>query len=900
MIGSALSHYRITARLGAGGMGEVYRATDTKLGRDVAIKVLPAEVAQDPERLARFEREAKLLASLNHPNIAHVYGFESATLADGSPAHFLAMELVEGEDLAERLRRGAIPVDEALEIAKQIAEGLEEAHEKGIVHRDLKPANVKLTPDGKVKVLDFGLAKAYAGDSTAGSSADLSQSPTLAHSGTQAGVILGTAAYMSPEQARGKPLDKRADIWAFGVVLYEMLTGKRLFEGETVSDVLAAVLTREADWDALPARTSRELRQLLARCLERNPRDRLRDIGDARWQLRLGEEPRPPGGVVASGASRTWWPWLATLLAGAAVGWILGARPASESEGGIAGHYTLELPAEAPLVTLEIPGANANPLSVSPDGRQIVYVAPSGSSTLLHVRAVADLTPRPLSGTEGARFPFFSPDGQWVGFFADGKLKKIRLAGGTPATLADAPGGLGASWGDGGEIVFASSDSHGLAVVPDTGGSPRSLTTLDFAAGDTSHRWPQVLPGHRTAIFVNTAWSRETEDVVVVDLATGARRTIQEGVGFARYVPAAPGAATGHLLFVRGGALMAASFDPAGGEGAGPAITVVDGVRPGQFDVSASGVLVYTPGSGETLTWSLVWVDRAGEVNPINDLPRGYEDLHLSPDGRRVALTIEEAGPGSEAHVWLADTSRGTLTRFTFEGFSRDPVWAPDGESIVFGSKRGEGTFGLYRQRLDGQGAAELLWASPVPIWPDPQSWSPDGRTVVFDTKGETTGDDLWVLSLDADRAGRPWLETPASEYGGRLSPDGRWLAYNSDESGRVEVYVQPFPGPGGKWLVSEGGGVNAIWSRDGQELFYRHRDQIVRVDVETDPTFAIGKPVVLFAGRYRRTGRDYDVTPDGTRFIMMRSDDPRTTTRLNVLLNWWGTLDARLVPVTR
>jgi Tol biopolymer transport system component len=893
MIGRSLGHYRITAAIGAGGMGEVYRATDTKLGREVALKLLPGAFASDPERLARFEREAKLLASLNHPNVAQVYGFESITLPEGSASHFLAMELVEGEDLAERLTRGPVPVDEALAIARQVAEALEEAHEKGIVHRDLKPANVKVTPDGRVKVLDFGLAKAYAGESASGSSTDLSQSPTLAHTGTQAGVILGTAAYMSPEQARGRPVDKRADIWAFGVLLYEMLTGRRLFTGETVSDVLAGVLTRELDWSQLPARTPPGVRRLLRRCLARERRERLRDIGDAR--LELGEAKEEAGEVPVRRAARTWLAWTAAAAALGIAAWALWGRSPAERGGVTGGHFTIELPAAAPLVTLEVPGYNASPLDVSPDGRQIVYVSPDGSGTRLHARSMADLTPRALPGTEGARFPFFSPDGQWVGFFADGKLKKTPLAGGTPVTLAEAPEGSGASWSTEGEIVFAPANASSLAVVSDAGGTPRRLTSLDMAAGDDAHRWPQVLPGHRAALFTVTSWSRETSDIAVVDLATGARRTVQADVPFARYVPAAPGAAAGHLLFVRAGALMAAPFDPRAAAPAGPALAVLEDVRAAQFDVSDNGVLVYAPGAHAAPDFSLVWADRSGLERKINDLGRGYEDLHLSPDGRKVALTIEEADEDSAAHVWLADTGRGTLTRFTFEGQSRDPVWAPDGRSLVFGSKRAERTYGLYRQPLDGSTPAELVWASPIGIWPDPNSFTPDGRVLVFTTKGKDTGDDIWTLSLDASRTARPWLQTPANENAGRLSPDGRFLAYNSEESGRAEVYVQSFPGAGGKRLVSEGGGVNAIWSRDGRQLFYRRGDQVMMVEVEPGAALTLGKPVALFSGRYRLTGRDFDVSPDGKSFVMMRSNDPRTTTRLSVLLDWWRSLDSRL-----
>ena len=761
--GTRLGPFEVVSPLGEGGMGEVYRATDTKLGREVAIKVLPAAFAEDPERLARFEREARLLAALNHPNIAHVYGFETATPEDGPSVHFLAMELVEGEDLSERLKRGPLPLDEALAVARQIVEALEAAHEKGIVHRDLKPANVKVTPEAKVKVLDFGLAKAMDPPSTAASATDLGRSPTMMSSptltaahGTRIGVILGTAAYMSPEQARGQAVDKRADIWAFGVVLLEMLTGKALFTGGTVSDVLASVLTREIDWNALPARTPAGVRRLLALCLERDPRRRLRDIGDARWAL---SETDVPEDATRAAGLRPAWTWAALVLAAAAAGiaaWAVATRPAA-GPSAPQGHFTVSLPADAPVVTLEVPAPNQGPLVVSPDGREVVYVAPHGDGTRLYARAMADLTPRALPGTEGARAPFFSPDGKWVGFFADGKLRKAPLAGGTPTTLADAPDGRGASWGPDGDIVFSPRVTSGLLVVSESGGAPRPLTKLDFAAGDDGHHWPQVLPGHRAALFTVLSWSRETVDIGLVDLGTGKRRLVQAGVDYARYVPATPGAATGHLVFVRNGTLLAAPFDPAGSVPAGPAVTVVESVRGAQFDISAGGVLSYVPGVGAAPAYSLVTVDRAGRATPVNDQILGYEDLHVSPDGRLVAMTIEEPGPeGVAAHVWLGDLSRGTLTRFTFEGDSRDPVWAPGGESIVYGSKRGESTFGLYRQRLDGRTPAELVWASPTPIWPDPQSFSPDGRIVVFTTKGTGTSDDIWTLSLDGDRAARP------------------------------------------------------------------------------------------------------------------------------------------------
>ncbi len=924
MIGTTLGPYRVLDKLGEGGMGQVFRARDTKLNRDVALKILPPALAEDPDRRMRFEREAQALAALNHPNIAQVY--DAGRLdhgADGpaTPGVFaIVMELVEGEDLAERIARGPIAVRETLAIAKQLAAALEAAHEKGIVHRDLKPANIKVTPDGVVKVLDFGLAKALdAGPSdlrtlgppdlrtlgppdlrtlgppdlrTLGPSDPRTVGPTRTSPAmTAMGMVLGTAAYMSPEQAKGRPVDKRADIWAFGVVLHEMLTGEQLFGAETVAETLGLIFSREPDLGALPADVPSGMRTLVGRCLEKDPKRRLRDIGDARWELEA-REVSPASAAQPGSSGLTWLSWAATASALAFAVWALSARVPSEPASGIDGHFTIELPADAALVTSDVPATSAGPIAVSPDGRQVVYVAPNGRGTRLVVRALNDLTPRALPGTDGARMPFFSPDGASVGFFADGKLKKTQLSGGTPVTLADTPGPGGASWGAGGEIVFAPAND-GLFAVPDAGGTPRRLTTLDAAAGDDNHYWPQVIGDGRLVLFTVIAWSRETTEIALVNLDTNERSLVQEDAAFARYIPGPDGVA-GHLVFVRDEALMAAPFDPDRAEHAGTPIAVTGGVRAAQFAVSESGVLVYAPSTGAAPDYSLVWVDRKGTVTPITDLPRGYEDLHLSPDGRRVALTIEESGPDSPAHVWLADTDQGTLSRLTFEGFSRDPVWSPDSQSVVFGSKRGDGVFGLYVQPADGSASAELAWASPVPIWPDPQSWTPDGRTVVFTTKGADTRDDIWTLSLD-DGTARPWLATPAVEWGGRLSPDGRWVAYNALEGGREEVYVQPYPGPGVKRLVSENGGINPIWSSDGRELFYRRGDELLVVNVDTSNGFSVGKPTVLFSGRYRLTGRDYAVSPDGTRFVMMLANEPRTTGSMRVLLDWWQTLDARL-----
>jgi Tol biopolymer transport system component len=592
----------------------------------------------------------------------------------------------------------------------------------------------------------------------------------------------------------------------------------------------------------------------------------------------------PRRGVTA------WVPWTAALVALSALTWAVLIRP-QPSTTRTEGHFTVQLPADAALVTSDLPAWSQGPLAVSPDGRQIVYVAPGPQGTRLVARTMNDLTPRALPGTDGGRLPFFSPDGQWIGFFAGSRLKKVALAGGTPVTLADAPDGAGGSWIPDGRIVFAPALSSGLFVVADAGGTPKRLTALDSAAGDDVHAWPQVLPGGQAVLFTAIAWSRETSTVALVDLATGSRRTVIEDASFARYA-AAPGDRRGHVLFVRADTLMAAALDPADGTPAGNPVPVLERARQGQFDVSPTGVLAYAPGTGAAPVYALVWVTRDGEARPITDLRRGYEDLHLSPDGRAAVVTVEEEGPDTPAHVWLADTIRGTLTRLTFDGFSRDPVWAPDGKSFVFGSKRGDNAFGLYRQRVDG-GAAELVWQSPTPIWPDPQSWTPDGRTLIFSTKSNDTHDDIWTLSL-ADRRATPWLQTPAIEWAGRLSPDGAWMAYCSNESGRDEVYVQPFPGPGMKRLVSEGGGLNPIWSRDGSELFYRRGADIVVTRIDTSGGFQAGPSKALFTGRYRQTGRDFDVSPDGSRFLMMRNDDPRTTTSINVLLNWASLVSQR------
>ena len=694
LIGQTLSHYRITAALGAGGMGEVYRATDTNLGRDVAIKVLPPEVVQDPERLARFRREAHLLAALNHPNIAAIHGLEEA---DGKP--FLVLELVEGEDLKERLQRGAIPVDESLGIAKQIAEALEEAHAKGIVHRDLKPANVKLTPDGKVKVLDFGLAKAYAAQPASGSASVSSQSPTLDHTGTQAGVILGTAAYMSPEQASGKEVDKRADIWSFGVVLFEMLAGHRLFTGDSVTETLASVLKGDPPWDALPADCPPAVTKLLRRCLQKRSRERLHDIADARLELEdqlSGEEGELGGrGVVTPPAWRRALPWgLAAALAATSL--ALGFRSVPEPD-------LIQLDLVPPRGTrLWGLGGRARP-AVSPDGRMLAFSAwDAEGRSKLYLRPFDAAEARTLTGTDGGTFPFWSPDSRFIGFFADGQLKKVEAKGGAPMSLCDAPIGRGGSWSPQGVIVFSPDFTAPLHRVADEGGEPSPVTELDSSGKDDSHRFPHFLPDGRRFLYLARASGEvgEGHAVMVGSLDGDEEKLLLRSAAAATY-------ASGQLLYLREGTLQARPLDLKRLELTGEETPLVQGVRldsaPGfaAFSASPTGVLAYVSGERQTRS-TLEWHDRAGtNVGTLGD-PADYLGVHLSPDGTRAVTDIADSH--QVADLWIYDISRDLRTRFTFDPqWDVGGSWSPDGRYLVFSSWR-RGHADLYRKPLEGLG----------------------------------------------------------------------------------------------------------------------------------------------------------------------------------------------------
>jgi Tol biopolymer transport system component len=895
---SRFGPYEIVAPLGAGGMGEVYRATDTKLGREVAIKVLPAEVAGDAERLARFEREAKLLASLNHPNIAHVYGFESATLQDGSTTHFLAMELVEGEDLSERLKRGPIPVEEALEIAKQIAEALEEAHERGIVHRDLKPANVKLTPDGKVKVLDFGLAKAYAGEGAGGPSPDLSQSPTLAHAGTQAGLILGTAAYMSPEQARGKPVDKRADIWAFGVVLWEMLTGRQLFAGETVSDVLAAVLTREPDASTLPPQTPAAIRQLLRRCLERNPKNRLHDSADARIAIDdvlagdAAEELPASSPGLGSQRVKGWrraLPWaLLALVAAAWLATLLSTR--DEATGPATTVLPLDL-GDDPIVMSY--GASA---VLSPDGRRLAWIGGRQNDSWIMVRDLDSAEPRRLDGTEGAHDPVFSPDGQELAYFAATTLKRVPVRGGAPQPLAEVGLPRGVTWSDDGFVIYNRDVADGLWRVPAGGGTPERLTAPDEKGGERSHRWPRFVPGSRRVLFLAQKLGQRYEEATIemLDLDSRARTVVHRGGSYPRLT------AHGELLYARDKALWAATLDLKGGRLTSAPVRVLDEVAysdwsgGAQFDVADDGSLVYSTGRSDEAV-QLSWYDlKTGSFEGVAGEAGYYYTPALAPDGHSLALQVYTGG---RSDIWVFDLGNGSRRRLTFSGRDQYPVWSPDGASIAF-ARIEEGTgMRLARIRADGVGEPVAFAADANGRFPT--SWSAGGELLVTESSPETHAD-IWVAWPEQPkRSPEPFLRTPANEGHASFSPDGRWVLYQSDESGTDEIYVRAFSGAGGRWQVSEGGGAQPRWSPDGRSVFYWSRAGLCRREVQLEgkafvlgrvSVFAVEKPVL----RTEESG--YVVGRDGRLLLCLFAGEGKGRPRTHLVLGWGRELQRRVV----
>ena len=881
--GDKLGPYEILASIGAGGMGEVYRARDPRLNRDVAIKVSREQFSE------RFEREAKAVAALNHHNICHIY--------DVGP-NYLVMEFVEGE-----APQGPLPLEEALRIARQICDALEAAHEKGITHRDLKPANIKIKPDGAVKVLDFGLAKIDAGSAVSQSE----NSPTLSMAATQMGVILGTAGYMSPEQARGKVVDKRADIWAFGVVLYELLIGKRLFQGEDVSHTMAAVIMQEPQLDGVPV----TVRRLLQGCLEKDPKKRLRDIGDV-WRL-LDVTPAPDSAVTPvppQVKTRSPWIWvavgvLAIALAGVSWMWWRATRPVDH-----------------PLVRVSVdlgPDAVAGgsmTAAISPDGTRIVYpVRGAGGTQQLATRLLNQTAPTLLPGTEGGIKPFFNPDSQWIGFGADGKLKKISVLGGAAMALCDAPNLRGGSWGEDDNIIATLSGAAGIGLsrVPAAGGKPQALTQPN-SRGEQTHRWPQILPGGKAVLFTGntTTTNFDNASIEVLTLKTGQIKVLQPGGYFGRYL--AENDSGGHLVYIHEGVLFGVPFDPDTLQVHGTPSPLLEDVGAdastagGQLDVSSTGTLVYRSGKSAASTYPVVTLDSSGKTEPLVPTPGNYFTPRFSPDGKRLALAIT-AGKGTDLHVY--DPQREAMSHLTFNGQDNfNPVWSPDGKHIVFRSSA-NGVTTILWIRSDGAGDPQPLYQSKNVIWPS--SFSPDGRRLAFSEQSPETNLDLWMLPLDLTdpehpKPGKPekFWASPQVDVFPMFSPDGHWIAYVSTEPGQAEIFVRPFPGPGGVWQISAGGGAYPFWSRDGKQLFYRSQSPGGRIFVvdytAKGDTFTAGKPRQWSDTPTRTSGGNalvpIDQAPDGKHFAifpMPQAEEEKGSVHVTFLFNFFDELRRRM-----
>ena len=852
--GRRLGPYEILTAIGAGGMGEVYKARDTRLERIVAIKVLPAHLAGRAELRERFDREAKTIASLNHPHICTLYDTGHQDDID-----FLVMEYLEGETLAQRLHKGAQPIQQVLRYAIEISDALDKAHRKSVTHRDLKPGNIMLTKSG-TKLLDFGLAKLT--QEAAPPNAQLSDLPTAKDPLTAQGTILGTLQYMAPEQVEGKEVDARTDIFAFGAVVYEMTTGKRAFEGKTQASLIAKILEVDPPpISSLQPMTPPTLDRTLKKCLAKEPENRWQTAKDLCDELRWIEE---GGSQVAS----------------------------APSVPGRVCRLSVTLPPGQELAGL----INGPAVAISPSGAHLAYVARQGGIQQLYLRAMDSLETRPIPGTFGAFNPFFSPDDQWLAFFAGGKLKKVHVTGGAALNLGDVTFPYGASWGGHGKIAFAPNAGGGLFQVADAGGAPQPLTRV--GKGESNHGWPEFLPGGNAVLFGagTTANNWTNAQIAVQSLGTGERRNLFQGATQPRFSP------TGHLVYAQGGNLMAVPLDLERLIGMGAAVPVVEGVLQNtfsgaaQYSISAIGSLVYVSGSIQLAAQSrLLWVSRNGVEQPLSAPVRSYMIPRLSPDGLRIAVGIFE----QESQTWIYDLSRETLTRFTFAGSANiNPVWIPDGKRIAFQSNK-EGPFNLFWQLADGSGGLERLTTSKY--LHGAHSWSPDGQLLAFVEVNPATGVDIWVLRL-GDRKPQPFLRTRFNEAAPRFSPDGNWLAYMSDESGRYEIYVQPYPGPGGKWQISTEGGSEPVWNRNGGELFYRSGDKMLAVDIATQPGFAAGTPRMLFEGRYQTAPfpiANYDVSPDGERFLMLKTAEQAEAapTQINVVLNWFEELKQK-VPV--
>jgi serine/threonine-protein kinase len=914
LVGRRLAEYEITERIGSGGMGEVYRARDVKLGRDVAVKVLPAPMAHDDARIARFRREAQILASLNHPHIAAIYALEES---DGVVA--LVLELVEGPTLADRIRHRQVPLTDALTIARQTAEALEAAHAKGIIHRDLKPANIKAPAGGTVKVLDFGLAKAMFEET------DQTRTHLATVHATQEGMILGTATYMSPEQARGLAVDKRTDIWAFGCVLYEMITGRRAFEGETVTDCLAAILGRDPDWATLGSVAPPSVVELIRRCLEKDLQLRLADIGDAFGALDDGVVTGTTRGsgqrVERKSKRRISRLAYAASIVGLLVAGAFGVRTVRQLT-----HTPTRVDIALPDDEF-IPSTHSSEVAISNDGSLIAYGSSKRMSSMpnmnaasdgiadphqaddlsgsampsmamteqLYVRAIPDGTARPLGGALGSG-PFFSPDGKSLGFWhaPTGSLRKVAISGGAPVKICDAVSGIaGATWGADDTIVFAWFD---LFRVPASGGTPKTLLKVDEDRGERFFRQPSFLPSGKAILFtvaMADSSSYDDADIGVLSLETGKKRILVQGGTSPHYSP------SGHLIYARGGTLLAVPFDPEKLEITGQPFPVVNSVfmsantGMAAFAVSSSGHLVYALGPEERGTRIPVWVDKVGHKTPLPVKPQSYLHPRLSPDGRQLAIEIE----GASHDIFTYDFARGgEPTKMSFDGASHWPSWTPDGRRLTFRSWK-TGTMTMWWMPADRSSAPTLL--TPIGSMQSPESWSPDGKTLAFTQMDDPQqGSDIYTLSLDGDKTPRPLIRTKFSEGSPKFSPNGAWLAYSTNESGQPEIWAMAYPA-GERIPISTNGGTDPLWRHDGRQLYYRLGDQMMVVDISYGSSLTASKPRVLWRGNYLAgagsscgmagpTSANYDVTADGERFLMIEDTSSNAESeRLRVVSNW-------------
>ncbi|MBI4477924.1 MAG: serine/threonine-protein kinase [Acidobacteria bacterium] len=875
--GSRLGPYDVQTLLGTGGMGEVYKARDTRLDRSVAIKVLPEVLSADAQFRERFEREARTISQLNHPHICTLHDVGQQDGVD-----YLVFEYLEGETLADGLKKGPLPIEQALTIATGICDALDQAHRRGVVHRDLKPGNVMLVRGGGstdsvvAKLLDFGLAKTTAPAlSVSGSSIAPTQQAPL----TQAGTILGTFQYMAPEQLEGREADARTDIFAFGAMLYEMVTGKKAFEGKTHISLVSAIMTADpAPMSALQPMSPRRLERIVRTCLAKDPDERWSSAHDLllelKWLREGGESAAVGAPVPASARPRLSWLAVAALVSlaiGASAAWFLKPAPAVRAP---LARFSIPLPAGQGFTR-----TGRHVVALSPDGTRLVYAA----NNQLYLRTINQPTPVPIRGSEiDPAEPFFSPDGEWVAFWAGGQLRKISVSGGAPVTLATIPNPFGGNWAPEGIVV--GQGAAGVVRVPPDGGTAETVTKVDAAKPESAHG-PQVLPGGRVLLFTLRA-SRGTWDdgvAVVQDLKGGERKVVFQGGRDFRYL------STGHLVYGRQATVFAVPFDLSSLEVKGGPVPLVENVASAgggsgamQWSVSETGSVAHVIG-GEVQQRTLVWLDRNGNARPVTETRREFEDLALSPDGQSIAVTLET----SPRSIWIQDVTRGTLSRLTFGADRRDPVWTPDGKRVIYGSAD---NLGLFWKPADGSGEEETLTTTKSIAFP--HSVSPDGQWLVY-----AEGDDLRMLPLRGERKPITVVQSPATEGAGMVSADGRWLAYTSNESGRTEVYVRPFPGPGGKWQISTDGGHDPMWHPRGTELFFRNADQVLAVAISTSPTVKAGVPHVLFRGRFVNTGIDSGYTADHDRFVFIQESTQTSTPEIGFVLNWFQELTQRVKP---